>query len=188
MEFGIIRYNKKIDDIGKVSFFKSKKFRRLSISIKNDQSILVKIPLQISYKHADSFVKKKINWIKKHKEKISRKIILKTYQVPSDKIVEKFIFITTKKTISFSLKYNLRYNKLSFKWMKSRWGSCSYRNNISLNLWMIFLPNELINYVILHELVHIKIKNHSQEFWIELEKICKNPKLFNKRLNNEYST
>ena len=178
---------KQIGDVGKVSFIKNDKFRRLSIGIKNDQSIKVQVPLVISFMEAESFVKKKIGWIKKQKEKISKRKNLKDYQTPSRKLVDNFIINTTKITFSLSIKYNLIYNKLSFKWMKSRWGSCSYRNNISLNLWMIFLPNELINYVILHELVHTKIKNHSQEFWIELEKICKNPKLFNKRLNNEYS-
>ena len=71
--------------------------------------------------------------------------------------------------------------------MKSRWGSCSYNNNISLNLWMMFLPKNLKDYIILHELVHIKIKNHSKEFWIELGKICENPRLFNKRLNSDFS-
>ena len=121
------------------------------------------------------------------KYKLSKKIILKKYQIPSEKIVEDFIFITTKKIQSFSLKYNLKYNKLSFKWMKSRWGSCSYKNNISLNLWMMFLPNNLIKYIILHELVHTKVKNHSEDFWIELEKICDTPKLFNKRLNSDFS-
>ena len=187
MEYGIISNKKKIDGIGEVSFFKSKKFRRLSIFIKNDMSIMVKIPLEISFNHAESFVKKKNNWIKKQKERISKKIILKKYQIPSEKIVEDFIFITTKKIQSFSLKYNLKYNKLSFKWMKSRWGSCSYKNNITLNLWMMFLPKNLKDYIILHELVHIKIKNHSKEFWIELGKICENPRLFNKRLNSDFS-
>ena len=187
MEFGIISDNKEIDGIGKVFFLKSNKFRRLSILIKNDQSILVKIPLRISYYQAETFVKKKINWIKKQKEKISGKIIFKKRQIPSEKIVENFIFITTKKTISFSQKYNLKYNKLTFKWMRSRWGSCSYKNNISLNLWMMFLPNNLIKYIILHELVHTKIKNHSKEFWIELGKICEKPRLFNKRLNSDFS-
>ena len=187
MEYGITRSHKIIGDIGKVSFLKNNKFRRLTIHIRSDQSILVKIPLEISFNHAESFVKKKINWIKKQIEKISKKLILKKYQVPSEKIVERFIFITSKKVIFFSQIYNLKYNKLTFKWMRSRWGSCSYKNNISLNLWMIFLPNDLINYIILHELLHIKIKNHSKDFWAELEKMCKNPRLLNKRLNSDYS-
>ena len=101
MEYGIISNKKKIDGIGEISFFKSKKLRRLSISIKNDMSIMVKIPLGISFNHAESFVIKKNNWIKKQKERISKKIILKKYQIPSEKIVEDFIFITTKKNPIF---------------------------------------------------------------------------------------
>ena len=177
---------KEVKEVGKVLFIKDNKFRRLSISIKNDQSIIVQVPPLMSFMESELFLKKKIAWIYKQKEKLSKRKILKKNQIPSKRMTNKFISSTTKKTFSLSLKHNLIYNSLNFKWMQSRWGSCSYKNNISLNLWMIFLPNDLINYIILHELVHTKIKNHSQIFWLELEKICKNPKLFNKRLNDEY--
>jgi predicted metal-dependent hydrolase len=177
---------KEVGEVGEVLFVKDNKFRRLSIRIKNDQSITVQVPLMMSFKESELFLKKKIGWINKQKEKILKRKILKQNQMPSKRMTDKFIMNTTKKIFSLSLKHNLNYNRLNYKWMKSRWGSCSYNNNISLNLWMIFLPNDLINYIILHELVHTKIKNHSQEFWIKLEKICKNPKLFNKRLNDEY--
>ena len=61
--------------------------------------------------------------------------------------------------------HNLKYNKVFIKKTKSIWGSCSYVNNINLSLYLMRLKKHLIDYVILHELAHTRIKNHSRCFW-----------------------
>lgn len=66
-------------------------------------------------------------------------------------------------------KHSLPYTKLTVRRMRTRWGSCSAKNNISLNSGLIFLPDPLIEYVCLHELVHTVHKNHSSRFWAALE-------------------
>jgi predicted metal-dependent hydrolase len=68
------------------------------------------------------------------------------------------------------MKANLPYERVSVKRMKTRWGSCSSKNNISLNSALIFLNDNLIEYVCLHELAHTVHKNHSLSFWRFLEK------------------
>lgn len=82
----------------------------------------------------------------------------------------------------WSKKYNLNYNEVNIKNMKSRWGSCASNGYISLNLHLIKLPIELIDYVLLHELAHIKHPNHSERFWIFLDKICPNSIELNQKL------
>ncbi|MDX8403619.1 MAG: SprT family zinc-dependent metalloprotease [Mariprofundaceae bacterium] len=57
------------------------------------------------------------------------------------------------------------YRKVSLRLQKSRWGSCSRAGNISLNAKLLFLPQELMRYVLLHELAHLKHMNHSETFW-----------------------
>jgi predicted metal-dependent hydrolase len=79
-------------------------------------------------------------------------------------------------------KFGLNYKELSVKNMTSRWGSCSGHNNISLNLHLIRLPEELIDYVILHELAHTKEKNHGKRFWDFLVKIMPDAKELNRKL------
>ncbi len=64
------------------------------------------------------------------------------------------------------------YNKVTVRNNRRNWGSCSSKNNISLNLQMMKLPNELIDYILLHELVHTEIKNHSPAFWKRLDEVC----------------
>jgi predicted metal-dependent hydrolase len=56
-------------------------------------------------------------------------------------------------------------NRLSFRYAKRQWGSCSEKNNISLNIMLAKLPKDLVRYIIIHELSHIKYKNHQKEFW-----------------------
>ncbi|MFQ5708132.1 MAG: M48 family metallopeptidase [bacterium] len=80
-------------------------------------------------------------------------------------------------------KHGFKYNRVFIKNHKSRWGSCSAKNNINLNLNLMRLPDELVDYVLLHELVHTKIKNHGPEFWRLLGKVCRNAKQLNKQLN-----
>jgi predicted metal-dependent hydrolase len=68
-----------------------------------------------------------------------------------------------------SRQYGYNYNKISIRNNRTTWGSCSSSNNISLNLQMMKLPDPLIDYILLHELVHTEIKNHSEKFWNRLD-------------------
>ena len=70
-----------------------------------------------------------------------------------------------------ALQFGFQYGKVGIRNNKRNWGSCSGRNNISLNLQMMKLPDELIDYILLHELVHTKIKNHGPLFWEKLDEI-----------------
>jgi len=85
---------------------------------------------------------------------------------------------------ALSKQYNIPFNRLSIKNIKSRWGSCSARNNINLSIYLMKLPDELIDYVISHELAHVIVKNHSKKFWLFLEKLTGNAKKLDKLLKN----
>lgn len=71
-------------------------------------------------------------------------------------------------------KHGLSYNKVTIRNNKRNWGSCSSKNNISLNLQMMKLPDNLIDSILLHELVHTEIKNHSSAFWNRLNQLTGN--------------
>ena len=67
--------------------------------------------------------------------------------------------------------HDFTYNKVSIKQLKSRWGSCDHNGNIVLNLYLMQLPWESIDYVLLHELTHTKILQHGPIFWEAMSKI-----------------
>jgi predicted metal-dependent hydrolase len=87
------------------------------------------------------------------------------------------------KVRTLSEKFKFDFNKLTLKNIKSRWGSCSRNNNINLSIHLMRLPEHLIDYVILHELVHTIHHNHSARFWALLDKVTSGAKILDKELN-----
>ncbi|WP_372950147.1 M48 family metallopeptidase [Mariniphaga sp.] len=97
-------------------------------------------------------------------------------------------YLLPKRLKELAQKHGFSYNKVSIRNNKRNWGSCSSRNNISLNLQMMKLPDELIDYILLHELVHTEIKNHSELFWKKLDQITGNKARQLAREVKKYST
>lgn len=71
----------------------------------------------------------------------------------------------------YAERFRLPYRKVSVRRMRTRWGSCSAQNNISLNSSLVFLPEHLVEYICLHELIHTVHKDHSRNFWNALVRI-----------------
>ena len=78
--------------------------------------------------------------------------------------------------------HGFSYNKVRIKHNVSNWGSCSVKKNINLNLNLMRLPAELQDYVMLHELCHLKYMNHGKEFHALLESVCPNHKALRTKL------
>lgn len=81
-----------------------------------------------------------------------------------------------KKTIEIAKKDNFIIKKITIRNQKTRWWSCSGKNNISLNWRLIKCPVDIIDYIIYHELTHTIEKNHSSKFWTKLESYNSNCK------------
>jgi predicted metal-dependent hydrolase len=77
-----------------------------------------------------------------------------------------------KRLTELAAQHGFRYGRAGIRNQKSRWGSCSSKNNISLNIHLLNLPGHLRDYVILHELVHTEQKNHSKHFWFRLDEVA----------------
>jgi predicted metal-dependent hydrolase len=77
----------------------------------------------------------------------------------------------------------LFYTHVGFRKTKSRWGSCSHKNSLSFSTNLAKTDPHFIEYVVVHELAHIKHKNHSKEFWNEVEKFLPDYKIRKKLIN-----
>jgi predicted metal-dependent hydrolase len=174
----------KIDSIGSVLFEKSKRAKRLNITIRPFKGVRVAIPRSISYSEAERFAHTKVDWIKKHLAKIREAEIQHKEFIENSKPIDKRD--AKKKLIrrldELAKRHGFSYNLVFIKNQRSRWGSCSSKNNINLNISLVTLPDELMDYVILHELVHTRVKNHSKKFWRELDKVVGDAKSIDKQL------
>lgn len=90
----------------------------------------------------------------------------------------------TKRVKYFSILMNLQYSALKFRKMKSRWGSCSSKKEITLNTELMKINKELIDYVVVHELSHLVYMNHSKAFHSLVEKYLPDAKKLRKELKN----
>jgi predicted metal-dependent hydrolase len=82
----------------------------------------------------------------------------------------------------------VRYSKVEIRRQRSRWGSCSVRGTISLNLCLLFQRPEVVDYLIIHELMHVKHMNHSQRFWAAVEKHCTDWRALDRELLDGWRT
>ena len=160
-----------IPPVGPIIFATSLRAKRLSITINPDGTVRVAVPKKVSLTTAKKFLQSKIPWVKRHLDRLQklRQDYLQTNMPAINKTKAK-TFLTIRLN-SLARKYGFNYNKLFIRNQKTRWGTCSSKNNISLNVNLVRLPKELQDYVILHELVHTKHKNHSRKFWAEMDKL-----------------
>ncbi len=173
-------YEIKHQDIGIIRYIKNNRAKRIIISIK-PRYVRVTIPRKQTLKNAQKFLEQKINWIKKHAKNMND-LVQKSNELPEIN-KENARQLLTKRLYELAQKYNFQYNKVSIRSQKTRWGSCSSKNNISLNKKLLHLPNDLIDYILLHELVHTRVKNHSKDFWNELETVVPNARSIDKQLS-----
>lgn len=161
-----------MDGIGRVLLERSKRARRLNISVKPFAGARIAIPYGLSFESAEKMALSKARWIQRHLVKV--KEIEKRQAVIANNLPEIDRAEAKKKLAhrlnELSRRYGFTCNRVFIRNQKTRWGSCSAKNNISLNMQLLRLPQELIDYVILHELVHTREKNHSKTFWAELNK------------------
>ena len=145
----------------------------MRITVHPTQAITVTVPVNLSLKRAEAFVQSKQAWIQKQLQKmresqgnqpVQPKLSQDELNKAQDKLFSRLEY--------FSEKYKLLYNRAAFRCQKTKWGSCSGQNNISLNINIAFLPEYLQDYILLHELCHIRHKNHSKDFWAQLDKYC----------------
>ncbi len=172
-----------VDGVGLILFERSIRAKRIIIFVKPFKGIRVVTPNRVSFKSTLKFVNLKKPWIQKHLVRI-KQMENQRQAVDSSVIIDK---VKAKKKLTNRLhylaeKHSFTYNRVTIRNQKTRWGSCSHKNNISLNMKLVLLPDELVDYVILHELVHTKIHNHSGTFWAELDRYTENGKVMAKRL------
>jgi predicted metal-dependent hydrolase len=155
-----------IAEVGKVILDKSARARRLSITVRPFGIARVAVPRAVSFQSAAQFAESKKAWLRTQYNRMESK------EQTALRLLEQAPLETTKarKRIVHRLEHlsattGFVYSSVKIRNQKTRWGSCSYQNSLNLNIKLALLPRALMDYVIMHELVHTRIKNHGKRFW-----------------------
>lgn len=152
------------------------KRKSAAIKITADMQIVVFVPLYVSDNEIEKMVILKSKWIDEHMLKVQsridersklEKITFEQVKELADQAVE----YIPKRVKYYAEKENFVYNKITIKNLVSRWGSCSTKGNLNFNCLLMLPPDYVIDYIVVHELCHLREMNHSEKFWAEVEKI-----------------
>ncbi len=164
--------------------YKKSDRKSVQIKIKPDCSITVYAPYYVSDKQIDEFVSLKKHWIDKTiiemKKRKYKKTTSSQYKCVK-KLANKYLL---NRANYISTTINLKPRSIKVTKANTRWGSCNNKGNICLSARLMFLPRHLIDYVIIHELCHLKYLNHSDKFYNEVSKYLPNYKKYIKELKN----
>ena len=157
-----------ISGVGPVLLERSAKAKNLNITVKPFKGIRVAVPKELSFKKAEQITQSKVPWLKVNLDKI-RKLEEQYNTTPEPSIdPQKARQVLVSRLEEIAKEHGYDYNRVTIRNQKTRWGSCSAKNNISLNMKLVLLPDELRDFIILHELVHTRVKNHGDQFWAEI--------------------
>lgn len=173
-----------IEGVGDVLLEKSARAKRLILSVRPFKGARVAVPKRVSFKQAALFAASKAVWIEKQLAgaRAAEQRVIRFHQQSAISPAQARRLIVNRLN-QLSGQTDLTYNRVFVRNQKTRWGSCSARNNINLNINIVHLPVELMDYIILHELAHTRISNHGPQFWKLLENYIQDPHEHDRALN-----
>lgn len=173
-----------IDGVGPVLFEHSKRAKHLNISVRPFAGVRVAVPRGLSFEKARRLVDARTGWIRKHLDKM--KLMERKHRAVAESPIDIHTTAAKKQLVgrlkALAAIHGFAYNRVFIRNQKTRWGSCSAKNNVSLNVELVRLPDELCDYVILHELVHTRVKNHGRPFWVEMDRLVGDGKRMQSKL------
>lgn len=151
------------------------------IHVKNGK-VIVKAPIKMSDKQIQELVNEKAKWIYKKVKEEAQKPKIEENILPKDiERLEKIVKGSIQKYVDL---LKVRPKKVRIKDIKYAWGSCSSNQNITISLQLAKKEEKIIEYVVLHELCHLKYMNHSKQFWDLVETYMPEHKTYRKILKH----
>lgn len=154
---------------------KSKR-KTISITVTQQGGVIVRAPYRTPDGYIQRVLEKRASWIAKHLAQAAER----RAREPEPELLtgseEKALRNRAKAYIPgrvelYAARLGVEYRAISIRMQKTRWGSCSIRGNLNFNALLMLTPPEIIDYVVVHELCHLKEMNHSPKFWAEVAKI-----------------
>ncbi len=165
----------------------SMRARALRLSVYPGGSLVVTAPNFISEGRVEDFLTRKSHWVIEkieHLKKFVGTFIQKRSGGKREyRLLKSQAHILAQSRVEhFNSIYQFKYDRISIRNQKTRWGSCSKRGNLSFNYKIVKLPVYLQDYLVVHELCHLGEFNHSQKFWDLVARTVPNYRVLRKEL------
>lgn len=145
--------------------------KTIAIQIKTDGQVLVRCPRQMRAGDIQEFVDSKMQWIENHLPGEERKNISPFSQQEIEMLRKQTNELVRERAAHYADVLGVSYNHITIRAQRTRWGSCSSKGNLNFNCLLALVPLEVLDYIVVHELCHLKHMNHSEHFWAEVARI-----------------
>lgn len=149
--------------------------KTMSVQIKPDGTVLVRAPRKLPDREIQRFLREKTDWIEKNLAKVEN-INRAGEQAPLSMeeirtLADRALREIPPRVREFAARMGVSYGRITIRNQRGRWGSCSGAGNLNFNCLLMLAPEEVLDYVIVHELAHRKEMNHSSAFWAQVEAV-----------------
>ena len=144
--------------------------KTVAIQISSPEEVTVRAPLRMPEREIRRLLEEKRGWIEKHLEKAARQAEERHSQPQMtaqelNSLADAALRQIPPRVQQRAAQMNVRYGRITIRSQRTRWGSCSSKGNLNFNCMLMLCPDDVIDYVIVHELCHRKEMNHSPRFW-----------------------
>ncbi|MCM1045275.1 MAG: M48 family metallopeptidase [Candidatus Gastranaerophilales bacterium] len=149
------------------------KRKSLGLQVKSDGMVLARVPERTPQETVRRFIEEHTDWIlkKRHLWDAGQGEVLKRLPgVVTESGKRQSRRLVEQRVAYYAGLMGISYGRISMRNQRTRWGSCSSDGNLNFNCRLLFLPAELVDYVVVHELAHRRHMDHSPEFWQEVER------------------
>lgn len=146
----------------------NKRTRGVRLSVASGGVFTVSAPPTMGQSDIEQFIVRKSEWVLKKLEyfkQFPRKVFIKSKRKHFAEHKGKALLLVQERLAYFNRHYGFKWNSVTVRNQRSRWGSCSRKRNLNFNYKLVLLPSHLADYIIVHELCHLGELNHSRAFW-----------------------
>ena len=158
--------------------------KTISIQIKPGGEVVVRCPARMRAEEVRRFVESKAVWLQKHLAGAAEQVAEPFTPEQMAQFREQARELVTRRAEYYAPLVGVRFGRISIRAQHTRWGSCSSKGNLNFNCLLALVPPEVADYVVVHELCHLKELNHSPRFWAEVERVIPDYKAHKKWLRD----
>ena len=167
----IYRVEQKNEEPVEVQIIRSSR-RSMGLQVKADGTVCARVPMQVMDYAVQEFIEGHADWIFKKRKLVlsrdNRPDIVYLPEVTEESDRERIQTFIEEKVSYYASVMGVSYGRITMRNQKTRWGSCSSEGNLNFNCRLLFVPDRIVDYVVIHEMAHRRFMNHSKAFWKEV--------------------